>query len=163
MIEGYLRRFRDITAYFSYLMIAIMTVIICYQVFSRLILGSTPAWIQEASLLLLVWIGFIGIAFGIQDNSHIQINMLVSKLPAKMQKILYGFQRLLALAFGVLMLFEGGKFAYDMRNSIISGLGLPSSFIYISVPVGAFIIIVYVIFEFFGKWDPEKINEEESE
>lgn len=160
MIENTLLKIRKVIEYFIFFMIAFMTIIICYQVISRFVFNYTPTWIQPLSLLLLVWIGFIGVAIGIQDNSHIQINLFLSKMPETIQKLLQILQRLLAILFGLFMIIEGGKFSYSMKDSLISGLGMPSAVVYAVVPLTGLLVIIYLLFEFLGKW---KGMDEESE
>lgn len=159
MVENTLIKARKITEYFVLIMIVLMTVIICYQVISRFVFNYTPTWIQPLSLLLMVWIGFIGLAVGIQDNSHIKINLFVSKMPAKVQKIVEGIQRILALLFGIFMLIEGSRFSYNMKDSYISGINTPSAILYVVVPIAGLLVIIYLLFEFLGKW--KAIEEEE--
>lgn len=149
---------RKLTEAFVLLMIVLMTVIISYQVISRFVFNTTPPWIQPLSLLLMVWIGFLGIAIGIQDNSHIKINLFVEKTPKKIQELLHFVQRLLAVLFGLFMVIEGGKFSLSMLSSSIPGLKVPSAILYMAVPLAGLLVIVYLLFEFFGKW--EGINEE---
>lgn len=142
-------------------MIVIMTVIIGYQVFSRFVLNFTPPWIQPLSLLLMVWIGFIGIAIGIQDNTHIKINLFVSMMPDKVQKVLIYMQRVLAILFGFFMLVQGLIFSYDMKDSTMSGLSMPSAVLYASIPISGLLVVLYLLFEFSGKWKgPNHENEE---
>jgi len=163
VIENILLKTRKMTEYVVFSMIIIMTLIICYQVFSRFVLNYTPTWIQPLSLLLMVWIGFIGVAIGIQDNSHIQINLVVSKFPKTIQIILRKLQRFLALVFGLFMLVEGIKFSYNMKDSYISGLSLPSAVLYAVVPLSGLLVFVYLLFEFTGKWhgvEEEGVGEE---
>lgn len=153
MIEKILLQLRRVVEYLIYIMIASMSIIIGAQVFFRFFLNHTPPWIQPLSLLLMVWIGFIGIAIGIQDKGHIKLNLFVSLMPVKLQKILEKIQRIFALAFGIFMLVEGFIFAKSMDNSQISGLGgVSSSVLYASVPVAGFLVVVYLLFEFLGKW-----------
>lgn len=152
MVEKTLVKARKITEFFVLTMIVIMTVIICYQVLSRFGFNYTPPWIQPLSLLLMVWIGFIGLAIGIQDNSHIRINLFVSKLPAKAQKAVEGVQRILAFLFGLFMLIEGSKFSYNMKDSYISGINTSSAILYVVVPLAGLLVIIYLIFELLGKW-----------
>ncbi len=142
-------------------MIVLMTLIISYQVISRFVLNTTPAWIQPLSLLLMVWIGFLGIAIGIQDNSHIKINIFVEKMPEKIQKGLNLVQRLLAILFGLFMVIEGGKFSLSMLSSNIPGIKVPSATLYVVVPLAGLLIIIYLLFELFGKW--EGLNDESEE
>src|SRR5699024_3874949 len=101
MIEKTLLQLRRIVEYLIYIMIATMSIIIGIQVFSRFFLNYTPPWIQPLSLLLMVWVGFIGIAVGIQDKEHIKLNLFVSLMPLKIQKTLEKIQRVFAFAFGV--------------------------------------------------------------
>lgn len=158
LLTKILLKIRKITESLTLFMIIFMTAIISYQVISRYVFNYTPPWIQPLSLLLMVWIGFIGIAIGIQDDSHIKINLFVSKLPNKIQKVVLKMQRILAIIFGMFMVIEGGRFAYSMKNSFISGLNTPSAILYAAVPVAGLLVIFYLIFEFFGIW---KVKEDE--
>ncbi|WP_080843916.1 TRAP transporter small permease [Cytobacillus gottheilii] len=158
MTAKMLLHIRKLTESFVLLMIVLMTMIISYQVISRFVFNTTPPWIQPLSLLLMVWIGFIGIAIGIQDNSHIKINLFVEKMPKKIQTLLNYTQRVLAVLFGLFMVIEGGKFSLSMLSSSIPGLKVPSAVLYIAVPLAGLLIIVYLICEFLGKW--ESLSEE---
>ncbi|MGX8790516.1 TRAP transporter small permease [Oceanobacillus sp. M60] len=131
--------------------LVLMTIIIFYQVVVRFGFNYTPPWVQPLSLMLMVWIGFIGIAIGIVDNSHIRVNLIVEKFPEKIQKVIVFFQRILALLFGIFMLFEGYKFSGEMQNSMISGLNVSSAMLYVSMPVAGVIVVVYIIIELVSK------------
>jgi TRAP-type C4-dicarboxylate transport system permease small subunit len=163
MIERALINFRKIVENIVNAIIVVMTLIICWQVFSRFVLGETPSWVLELSLLLMVWAGFIGIAMGIQDNSHIQITLFVKMLPEKVRRIMDKSNRILAMLFGLFLVIEGSKFANSMRTSFIPGLKIPSSILYLAVPVAGVLIVIYLLCELFGKWTPGSglIEEEE--
>lgn len=160
MINKALLTLRKITESFVLLMLVVMTLIISYQVISRFGLNYTPTWIQPISLLLMVWIGFLGISIGFQDHSHIRITIFENKLPRKLQRTLNVFQRLLAIVFGFFMLIEGSKFSYKMLDSSIPGIGVPSALLYVVVPASGALIIIYLLSEFLGFWNGAK---EESE
>jgi TRAP-type transport system small permease protein len=153
VIEKFLFKARKLTESFTLLMIAVMSIIICIQVVARYIFNYTPPWIQPLSLLLMVWIGFIGIAVGIQDDSHIKINLFVGKMPKSLQKWVVKLQRLLAFLFGLFMFIEGSKFSYSMKDSFIPGINTPSAVLYVVVPIAGLLTILYLFFEFFGKWE----------
>lgn len=152
---------RKVVEYFAYVMILLMTLIICWQVFSRFVLGVTPAWILELSLLLFVWIGFLGIAIGIQDNSHIQITLFIKKLPPKLRKLVYYVQRILAMILSMFLTIEGWKFADSMKNSQIPGLQISSAWTYLILPISGILVIIYLLAEFAGKWKAVSESEEE--
>lgn len=151
-MERLLLAIRKLIEYVVYAILIAMVLVICWQVFTRFALGRAPSWSQELSLLLMVWGGFLSIALGFQDKSHISIGMLVNKLPATAQKVIQLVNRLLAFLFGMFMLYQGGGFAKQMGASFIPGLKVPSSVLYFSVPVTGVIIAVYMLAEIFGKW-----------
>lgn len=155
---------RKATESFVLIMIGLMAIIISYQVISRFGFNYTPTWIQPMSLLLMVWIGFLGIAIGFQDHSHIRITIFEDKLPDKLKSGLQVFQRLLAILFGIFMLIEGSKFSYKMLGSSIPGIGIPSAILYFVVPAAGALIIIYLFFEFMGVWKGyvDKMEVEES-
>lgn len=53
--------------------LVIMTALLCWQVFARYVLDASPAWTEQAVLILMVWIVFLGSAQGIRDGFHIRI------------------------------------------------------------------------------------------
>lgn len=162
-MERLLFHSRKFVQYIVYAMIILMTLIICWQVFSRFELGKSPSWSQELSLLLMVWGGFLSIALGFQDNTHIQVTLLVNKFSTLWQKVIQIMNRLVAFLFGLFMIYQGGGFAMDMRTSLIPGLKLPSIVLYSAVPVAGILIAIYLLAELVGKWNSnaEKSGAEE--
>lgn len=162
-MERLLSHSRKFVQYIVYAMIILMTLIICWQVFSRFALGKSPSWSQELSLLLMVWSGFLSIALGFQDNTHIQVTLLINKFSPLWQKVIQIMNRLVAFLFGLFMIYQGGGFAMDMRTSLIPGLKLPSIVLYSAVPVAGILIAIYLLAELVGKWNSnaEKSGAEE--
>jgi TRAP-type C4-dicarboxylate transport system permease small subunit len=160
VIREILKGTRKFVEYIVYTLLVLMTVVICWQVFSRFVLGVTPSWIQELSLLLMVWLGFLGIALGFQDHSHIKITLLENRMPLKMKRVVQLFHRLLAMLFGLFMVMEGTKFANSMSTSYIPGLKIPSAVLYFAVPISGILIVIYIIAEILGMWRPV-VNEGE--
>ncbi|MBY7142303.1 TRAP transporter small permease [Virgibacillus sp. NKC19-3] len=124
------------------IMLASMTIVIIYQVFSRQFLNHTPAWSEGASRVLFVWVAFLGMAYGFKEKLHIGVSIFVNMLPEKIQTICDIFAKLLIIGFGVLMIYYGWNFTILMNNSTLAGLGLPSSVLYASIPItGIFIVL----------------------
>ncbi|WP_025773031.1 TRAP transporter small permease [Neomoorella thermoacetica] len=159
-VFGCLRR---LTEYCAMTLLTGMTVIITWQVFSRFFLGRTPSWAQELSLLFMVWLGFLSVAIGVQDDLHIKITLLTSLFPKRVQCFLGYFNRVLTIFFGWFMLQQGFKFSQSMGGSLIPSLNIPSSVLYMAAPVTGALIVIYLLAEFINAWVPGQEGGKEEE
>lgn len=123
-------------------MLAAMIIIILYQVFSRQFLNHTPAWSEELSRILFVWVAFLGIAYGFKEKLHIAVGLVTELLPQSIQTILDVFAKLTIIGLGVLMIYYGGYFTILMMDSTLAGLRLPSSVLYAIIPITGFYIVL---------------------
>lgn len=126
----------------SLTMLAVMVVIVIYQVFSRELFNYTPAWSEELSLLLFVWVSFLGIAYGFKEKLHIGVGFIVSKFSEKVQDVFDYIAKIIVIILGVIMMYYGLEFTVLMSNSTLPGMGIPSSFLYTSIPVSGFFITI---------------------
>ena len=68
-------------------LLAIMSVFILLDVFSRSFLRISSAHVEELSIILFIYIVFLGAAVGTKKNEHICVDTVFRFLPHKMQKI----------------------------------------------------------------------------
>jgi TRAP-type C4-dicarboxylate transport system permease small subunit len=54
-------------------MLVVLTVIFGWLVFGRYVLNATPTWVEQVSLLLIVYIGFLGASVGIHKKTHLGV------------------------------------------------------------------------------------------
>lgn len=140
-----------------------MVVVIIVQVFSRQFFSYTPSWSEELSRLLLVWITFLGIAYGVKAKLHIALGLFVNMFPKSVQHIFDYLSKLLLIGFGAMMVYYGYHFIVLMGGSTMPGTGLKSSYLYASIPVGGLFIIFYGVELLFKKGLHQELNNEKSE
>lgn len=100
----------------------LMLFLIFTQVVLRYIFNSPIIWVEEVTMLLLVWYGYIAIGILVKDNGHIAIEYFYSLANRTVQKYLDVFVNTLLLIFSVMMV----KYGFDIAvNSI--GEQLPAS------------------------------------
>jgi len=131
--------------YTALIMLAAMTIVIIHQVFSRQILDHTPSWSEELSRVLFVWVAFLGVAYGFKEKLHIGVGLVVKMLPKKLQTFFEYLAKLLIIGFGILMIYYGWHFTTLMGSSTLPGLRLPSSILYIVIPITGFYTLLYGI------------------
>ena len=77
--------------------LAIMTIVVCYEVISRYVFNAPTTWVTEVSTYLFVAVVFLGLAEAQRANAHIQVEILVDRL-GKEQR---AFVELVGLWLGV--------------------------------------------------------------
>ena len=78
----------NLEGYFCVGSLAVMSVVIFWQVVCRYVLKSSLPWSEELSRYLLVWTSFIGGAYGVRLGAHIGVEAFTLLLPKKAQKAL---------------------------------------------------------------------------
>ncbi|MFC0557543.1 TRAP transporter small permease [Halalkalibacter alkalisediminis] len=144
---------------FSLTLLTIMTITIIYQVFSRQILGTTPAWSEQLSKLLFVWVSFMGIAYGFKAKLHIGVGLFVGMLPEKIQDVFDYIAKILIILFGLVLIYYGTEFTILMHESSMPGLGIPSSVLYAAIPVTGIFVLLFGIELMFKKGLHEKYDD----
>ncbi|GAE91859.1 hypothetical protein JCM21714_825 [Gracilibacillus boraciitolerans JCM 21714] len=132
-------------------MLAVMVVVIVVQVFSRQLFSYTPSWSEELSRVLLVWISFLGVAYGVKEKLHIALGLVVNKFPKSVQHVFDIFSKLLLVGFGIMMVYYGYQFTVLMGGSTMPGTGLKSSCLYACIPIGGVFLILYGVELLFQK------------
>lgn len=140
-----------------------MVVIITWQVFARQGLGQAPSWSEEVSLILMVWIGFIGIAIGFRERVHIALEFLVSRFPEGVQKALEKLTCVLVLFFGLFLVVQGWEFTTQTMASTLPSTGLPRATLYAILPVSGFMICIYAVMQLLGLRTERHLDEGEED
>lgn len=132
---------------FCAVLLAVMTLIIVWQVVSRLNWVSVNApWTEEIALMMLVWFGMAGAAVGIRKGTHIGVGFLVALFPAWMRKALSILTGLAVLMFAAFLLTEGIALARGCWTDQLSATQLPRGIcVYLAVPVSAFLMVLYAL------------------
>ncbi|WP_018933470.1 TRAP transporter small permease [Gracilibacillus lacisalsi] len=144
-------------------MLSVMVIVIVIQVFSRQLFSYTPSWSEELSRVLLIWISFLGVAYGVKEKLHIALGLFVHMLPKPVQHILDLFSKLLLIGFGIMMVYYGYQFTVLMGGSTMPGLGLKSSYLYACIPIGGVFLILYGVELLFQRGLYKNYTEEISE
>ncbi|MCF6097478.1 TRAP transporter small permease [Thermovorax subterraneus] len=141
------RLLNSIVETISMSLLVLMTLIVSWVVFSRYFLHKTPAWGEEASLLCMVWFGFLSMAIGVRDNLHLSITILDQFLSAGVLKILDWIKRVMIFGFSIFMIKEGIKMSQVATGNYMPGLKLNSAFLYAVIPISGIAMIYYVLTE----------------
>jgi len=133
---------RLITVVTAVIMI-ILSALICWQVFARYVLNSSVFWIEEIAVISLMWIGLLGAAACVWTESHMRLELVVSRLPETLRAWL---RVATDMAIGVFAFFlcERGIFLVKRTMSgTISSLPLPVGYTYLVLPIAGGLMVIF--------------------
>lgn len=125
--------------------LALLLIAVIVQVGGRYLLNWTPAWAEVLSGLLLVWLTFLGAALAVRSDYNLRITLLPDKLAGIARKALVIVVAMATGAFAWVMLTAGIEQVQLTRASRILGMDLSSAWLYLSAPVSAAFMLVFLI------------------
>ncbi len=86
-----------------------LTIIFGWLVFGRYVLNATPTWVEQVSLLLVVYIGFLGASVGVHKKTHLGVSVFKELSPKPLQIFFELLSHLILAGFGLIMTIYGYK------------------------------------------------------
>ncbi len=125
-------------------LIAVMTIVVLVGVFFRYVVGNPFMWSEELARFLMLWSGFLAINIAMRRDAHIRIDFIFKALPFVIRKMVEYTVDLIMIAFLVFLVIRGYEFT---TGSIMKAMSMDfsMSWIYLSVPVGAFLTLVQLL------------------
>ena len=104
-----------------------------------------PSWTEEIVLTLMAYMAVISAALAIRKGAHIRMTAFDRYLPKTLIKVLDVIADLFVMAFGVVMLVVGFKYASSIgaKGFYMSLPKLSKFWMYFPIPVAGFAMIVF--------------------
>jgi len=129
----------------SALSLALMMAILTWQVFSRYLLGDSPAWAEQSALILMIWMTFLGSASGIAEGFHIRIVEGVTSLAQPGRSRAIKAANLLIILAGILILFLGIRLVGATWANAVPTLPLTRGMVYLVIPFSGGLMAVFAL------------------
>ncbi len=91
-------RISDAAGYVSGVLLLVSTLVICEAVALRYFIGAPTVWQTELSVYLLMFAAFVGGAYGLKHGDHVNVDIVIDKLPRRAR----GVATIVAAALGLL-------------------------------------------------------------
>jgi TRAP-type C4-dicarboxylate transport system permease small subunit len=117
-------------------MLGMMVVVVSLQVLLRYAVNSSLGFADELSRLTFVWSIFLGIPLGIRLGAHIGMELLSSRLPAKVQNILARAMAAVAAAMMILVTWQSALVAFDQWDEMMASMNASAAWFIVAVGVG---------------------------
>lgn len=79
-IDAFFNRLLDLCMILAKILLVVMTIIICIHVFYRYVLNRSIRWSEEITMMMMVYMGFFSIAYGVKHRLHCSRSKFLTKL-----------------------------------------------------------------------------------
>jgi TRAP-type C4-dicarboxylate transport system permease small subunit len=115
------------------------------QVVMRYVFSAPLVWPEELATLLLAWITFLGAAAVQADDSHLGIDTLRAYLAPRGKVVLDLFRRGTIIVCCIVLTVQGLALSQRMWPLEFPALGITRSLLYLSVPIGFGVSLVFAL------------------
>jgi TRAP-type C4-dicarboxylate transport system permease small subunit len=133
----------QLTGYLSAVALIVATLSTLHAVLSRYFLGQPTVWQTEVSIYLLMFVTFVGAAYGLRHHAHVGVDLLVERLPTKPQLVLRIITAIFAVGVVLVVAWTAGHNWWeavegDFRSA--TALRAPLSVVYAILPLGMILV-----------------------
>jgi TRAP-type C4-dicarboxylate transport system permease small subunit len=122
-----------------------MAVLVFLQVLFRYVLDAPLDWSEEMSTFAFAWMALLGASVGLRYDEHPRLDIVFARLPPRVQKITKMFINFSILFMLIILFVYGLKLTLAMKMQSTAALGYSVSFVYMVLPVSAFIMLIHVV------------------
>lgn len=137
----------NIEEYAIVLMMAYMTIMNFVNVLARYLFSASFSFTEELTVTVFVWVTMLGIAVGFKRNAHLGMSFVVDQFHGKSKAVFVLLSAVMSFAFmGVLFIYGiemvDGQATMGGTTPV---MGMPQTVQGLSIPVGAFFVLVHII------------------
>lgn len=143
LLLRYIDRLSELAGYASAVLILVSMLIVCYGVLLRYVFGASTVWQLELSTYFLMFAAFVGGAYGLKHGDHVNLSLIVDRLPEKPRL----YVQLVASVLGFVFVVTVAVIAYFLwwettQEGMTSGTAwnVPLTYPYLIVPLGMTLI-----------------------
>ena len=139
--------------YIGGILVAFLVGAMFLQVISRYALRLSLPWPEEFSRYVFIWVVMLGSVTGIITGGHFVLGILSKPSQKKeFQRLVMSMVDLLSCLFLLLLVIYGAKLTYMVRLQHSPAMQVSMGLVYAAIPVGAFLMLVYMTMKFINRW-----------
>ena len=122
----------------------IMTLLTCWQVVTRYLLGKPSSWSEELVSYLFAWMALLGASLVVGERGHMNIPLLLEKTGPSARLALAVFAEGIAALFaGIILVYGGVEITSLAMAQMTSSLGVPIGIFYLVLPLSGILNVLY--------------------
>jgi len=132
--------------FLSGISLVLMSLFICWQVYTRYFLNSASFWTEPISILLVFILTFFGGAAVYRRDQHIALEFVYKSLPKHLHQTAEALIHLLMLLISIFMMTYGWSLvAATMNQTLPDIVWIPVGVSYMPIPLGGFFTTLFLV------------------
>ena len=107
----------NIDQYISAVLFIAIMVLLFIQVISRYVLGYSFTWAEELSIILFVWMTYMGVSSAVTYRKNLRIDALLDVVPFKVKKAMLIISDVIFIIFNIYLIFPFVELIGSIGNS----------------------------------------------
>ena len=125
--------------------VAIMIIVIIYQVILRYVFSASNAWSEELARYLFIYDVMVAAAIATRRNSHLQVDAFIGILKPRTKAIYTVIATIVGIVFLAFLFCYSVVLCQAAAVNVSAGLKIPMSVPYACMPIGAVLTSIEVI------------------
>ncbi|GAK60611.1 TRAP dicarboxylate transporter [Candidatus Vecturithrix granuli] len=150
-VSGWMDAIERVFSIIIAFMLGFLAFLVGWQVVARYIFNTGIFWAEELALLSMMWATMLGAAGCIRTDSHVRLNILIDRLPARVRLWLLTIMDGVVLWFAFWIVKEGIVLAQRTMGGQMSALRIPIGTTYIILPVAAVFMMLFTVVKMFER------------
>lgn len=147
MESAFIRRLTWALERLLILLSILISIVVFLQVLFRYVLSQPLFWSEELPRYLLIWTTFLAAALAQKHLAHINITLVVSLLPTRVQRWLRIATNTIILAFLGILVYSGSLVSKITVQHRSTALQIPMAAVYLALPVGGVLMMLYLLIQ----------------
>lgn len=120
--------------YFLVLIVAVLSVLGFYQVFTRYVFNNASTWSEELIRILFIWASCVGAGVGVKEHIHIGVDVVVNLFPVKLKVAVELFVLFILCVFGAFLIKYGLVLTAKTVHQLSPALQISMAYVYAAIP-----------------------------
>lgn len=133
----------EATGYLSALALVVATLVTAHAVFVRYFLRQPTIWQTETTIYLLMFVAFVGAAYGLRHHAHVGVDLLIDRVPTRPQLVVRIITALACLAVVLVVMwtsYQNWHEAYLFDHRSPTAFRFPLWIAYAILPLGMLLV-----------------------
>ncbi len=137
------RILKNLDAYFAGLMFAITMVLVVVNVFTRYLFNFIIPWGEEVATSCFVYTVFVGAAWCLRTRQHVGVDLLVDRLPEKVQKLVHLLTDIIILVLNSYVTYLSVLFIRSSKAKTMPIMKISVNYLYAALTIGFGLMAIY--------------------
>jgi TRAP-type C4-dicarboxylate transport system permease small subunit len=124
---------------------AVLVLVVSLGVFYRYVLKAPLSWTYELSILVFIWVTFVGASVALQQGAHVTFDFIVRGLPEPWPKAMNVTGLIIVAALSVLGLIFGYRVFSSTVSQSFQTIPFSRGWMYAGLPVGMILMFIHSI------------------